>query len=226
MYKQFSYDTTVYPFRDYVSSVFDTGDLEHLHEKRKDLLPEGKLNFENETKTKFHSTFYDRLNDGWEEIMDLYRSFVWNAVSEHVDEDQFLYQYFPSFRVHLPGDQAIHKWHYDSDDDHRHPDGEINFCIAITEMFDSNTIWLESEPGAKDFYPMEASYGQCTRFNGNKCVHGNKMNETDQARISFDFRVLPMSKYHPEKNTASVTANKKFIDGGYYRMCNVRTSVG
>ena len=33
----------------------------------------------------------------------------------------------------------------------QHPDGEINFCIAITEMKNTTAIWSRSSPGKKTF---------------------------------------------------------------------------
>ena len=54
---------------------------------------------------------------------------------------------------------------------------EINFCLAITKMENTTAIWAETSPGKKDFSPMEIDYGEYFNFNGNKCTHGNKINE-------------------------------------------------
>ena len=43
-----------------------------------------------------------------------------------------------------------------------------------------------------------SEYGQYCMFNGNKCTHGNKPNKTSLTRVSFDFRVIPISKYNPD----------------------------
>ena len=29
-------------------------------------------------------------------------------------------------------------------------------------------------------------------FNGNKCIHGNKLNDTGKTRVSLDFRIIPI----------------------------------
>ena len=50
--------------------------------------------------------------------------------------------------------------------DHKHPDGEINFCIAITQMRDTTAIWCETEPAKRDYFPMEIDYGEFFKFNG------------------------------------------------------------
>jgi hypothetical protein len=210
------YDISKYKFADIISSVFNVNNLASLHKDRSDLLPDGKLVFENESQTDFHSLFYSKMNNS--ELQDLEASFhlfIANEVRPLFDQE-ILHQYMPSFRVHLPKDQAIHKWHYDSDDDHKHPDWEINFQVALTDMFETQATWIESIPGLGDFSPMNLRYGQYSIFDGNRCTHGNKRNSTDSTRVSFDFRVIPSDRY--ESNfKSSVTTNKKFAEGDYYR---------
>jgi hypothetical protein len=60
-------------------------------------------------------------------------------------------------------------------------------------VLDSNSLYSESAPGAKDFAPFEMSYGQVMRFWGAQCLHYTQANETDITRVSFDFRVTPRS---------------------------------
>mgnify|MGYP003154613124 FL=1 len=128
-----------------------------------------------------------------------------------------MYQKFPTFRVHLPNLKSVNKWHHDSDEDHRHPDGEINFHFGVTDCFDTNAIWVESEPKKEDFEPINIKYGEFAEFNGNKCTHGNKTNVTGITRVSFDFRILPVSKYIKGKNKTSATQSNKFEVGEYYK---------
>ena len=211
-----TYNTEKYNFHDIVSKVFEINDLSKIHELRKDLHPNNKLNFDNESKTKFHQHFYKNLHDGnLLELEKSYMSFIANEIKPLFSES-ILFQYMPSFRVHLPGDQAIHKWHYDADDDHRHPEWEINFFIPLTSSLDTQTIWFESIPGLRDFSPANMSYGQYLIFYGNKCTHGNKVNMTDSARVSFDFRIIPSSRFKNNQKT-SATTNIKFTEGQYYR---------
>jgi ectoine hydroxylase-related dioxygenase (phytanoyl-CoA dioxygenase family) len=129
----------------------------------------------------------------------------------------------------LPNDRAIHKWHYDSDAEHKHPDWEINFQLALTKMFDSNATWIESIPGIKDYKPMELEVGQFSIFDGNKLTHGNKPNVTNKTRVSMDFRVIPYDKYEQFKcknfcwgeSLESVTTSRKFDIGGYYSLYEI-----
>jgi len=215
-FKKHSYDVNKYHFKELLQKLYQVNELEKLHIERSDLLPSEELKFENEASTKFHKVFYDQLNNNWKEFKNAYESFIKNEITNFFDEP-FAYQYLPSYRVQIPNERAIHKWHFDSDDDHKHPNGEINFCLAITKMKDTTAIWAETSPGKKDFFPMEIDYGQYFNFNGNKCTHGNKKNLTENIRISFDFRVMPKSKYNIKNPNVSVTNKKKFIIGGYYR---------
>lgn len=215
-YSKYSYSTLTYPFKELIQDLYNVKQLQKIHIHLKDMLPKNELNFTNEASTLFHKKFYSKLNSDWEEFIKIYKKFIYEEVSKIVNKP-FLYQYLPSYRVHLPNYQAIHKWHFDSDKDHKHPDGEINFCLAITKMENTTAIWAETSPGKKDFSPMEIDYGEYFNFNGNKCTHGNKINESDDVRISFDFRILPKSKYSLSQKTTSVTSKKKFIIGEYYK---------
>ena len=192
-FKVYTYNIDKYPFKKLIKDLYRVDKLEKLHLERADLLPEEKLKFENEASTKYHKIFYDRLNSNWKEFIILYESFIKIEISKLIDEP-LAYQYLPSYRVQIPNEKAVHKWHFDSDDDHKHPYGEINFGVAISKMKNTTAIWAESLPGKKDFLPTEIDYGQFFHFNGNKCTHGNKVNTSNDVRISLDFRILPKSK--------------------------------
>ena len=212
------YNQNEYDFCSEVEKIFNipNGELRNLHKLRESLMPKDKLNFDNETRTDFHSTFYGALNsEQGAAVKDVYKRFIDDIVAPMFD-GSFVYQTFPSFRIHIPNDQAIHKWHHDSDEDHNHPDWEINFQVALTRMWDSNAMWLESVPGLRDFKPVEIKVGDFCIFYGNKCAHGNKENKTGKTRVSMDFRVLPYDKYDESKAKNSATANTKFVVGHYY----------
>ena len=65
--------------------------------------------------------------------------------------------------------------------------------------------------------PINIKYGEFAEFDGNKCTHGNKINNTGYTRISFDFRIVPLSKYDPEQTLTSESNSNKFIVGEYYK---------
>ena len=72
-------------------------------------------------------------------------------------------------------------------------------------------------PGLGDYAPIEMSENEYTIFYGNKCRHGNMINDTPHTRVSFDFRILPLDKYSPDMSKASGTRNMRFIVGEYYK---------
>ncbi len=217
--KKFNINTNKYNFHELVAEVFEVDDLSQLHKLRDDLLPDEVLNLYTESSTKFHDTFYTKLNDNWIELYELYDNFIHTEIVKVVNEP-FHYQKWPSFRVHIPSDQAIHTWHCDGDPLHKHPPGEINFFLPLTKCYGTNTIWVESEPWKLDFSPLETEYGQYWMFNGNQCLHGNKPNKTNLTRVSFDFRAMNYSDYqeHERQGKQSIHAKVNMVIGEYYEV--------
>jgi len=211
VYKIFKYNQSDYPFVEYISNLFDGHKLELLHNKNKK-----EYSFfdkpSKDSDTLYHQVFYDKMRSGWEDFLHTYKSFIREFIQSEIQEP-IIYQKWPTFRVHLPNNLAVGAWHTDSE--FNHPDGEINFLLPITRMFESNTIITESEPGLKDFKQIELEPGEVFMFNGNKCTHGNLPNRTGKTRVSLDFRVLKRSDYKVGEQT-SITTGTKFILGEYY----------
>jgi hypothetical protein len=214
----FDYSIEKYNFIKIVSDFFKVDPLENLHIFYSDI--DKNFEWKEESSSIFHKMFYEKLSLGnsneWKEIVDVYDSFVKNELNKHIFGD-FVVQKFPSFRIQLPNSKAINKWHFDSDEDHRHPEGEINIQIPLTVMHDSSATWIESIPGMKNFTPINMFSGQYTIFNGNKCTHGNKVNKTGLTRLSFDFRVIGREKLESQQTKMSATTKTKFSVGGYYK---------
>lgn len=167
--------------------------------------------------TVYHRKFYDRINNGWPEFTDEYTRFIKETILPYMGLKEALYQQYPNFRIHLPNNRAIVVKHYDSDEKHRHPPGEVNFVYALTDMFDTNSIYTETMPRSGEYTNIKLEQGQCICFNGNLCSHYNDINVTGQTRVSFDFRILPLNLYKPEYGKDSVTKHIKYVEGGYYR---------
>jgi len=219
MISKYTYNTDKYRFRELVSEVFQVDELEKIHINKPDMVKDEyrDLNIHTENSTDFHDRFYKRLNDNWTELYEAYDNFIRNEIQPNIDE-KFHYQYLPSFRIHLPNEmQAVHTWHSDSDQLHKHPTGEINIWLPLTKCYGTNTMWIESEPFKLDFEPLEGGYGDYWICNANVCMHGNKPNVTNITRMSFDFRVIPLSKYNPDHSLTSETRSNKFIVGEYYK---------
>ena len=80
---------------------------------------------------------------------------------------------------------------------------------------------VNSLPIAKlDFKSLDSEYGEFWQTNFNKCIHGNKPNISNGTRISFDFRIIPISKYNPDYKGASESKSNKFTVGSYYKELN------
>lgn len=212
-YTLIPYDNVKFDFVRIIKDLFETYYLEGLHEHVK--ADEYKELFEvgHDSSTIFHKKFYDKFRAGWPELQNLYDSFV-KEISYLYHED-FLYQAFPTFRVHLPNNVAVGAFHNDAE--FHHPDGETNYIIPLTKSTDTASCWVETQPGKKDFYPMTMIPGFIIAFNGNKLTHGNKVNLTGATRVSMDFRILPISKYDENNSSESITTNTKFKEGQYYK---------
>ena len=208
-----------YKFINMISDLFSCK-LNKLHnskEEEYELFKElGK-----DTQTIYHKLFYDKLNEEWEEIKNEYDNFIKNEVLPYLGLEEALVQQFPTFRIQLPNNVAVVKNHYDSDIDHKHPMGEINFVYALTDMCDTRTIYVETMPRLEEYEPIILNAGECICFNGNKCSHHNKINKTGETRVSWDFRVLPLNYYNKDTDLQSVTTNKRYIEGGYYKRIKI-----
>ena len=219
MYKKLKFSTEKYKFKEAIEKLYNVDDLSTLH---KDLagyydIPDDVAGLGRDTISALHNKFYDELGLGWLEMKEMYRSFVEDYILPlFPKEKSLIYQAFPSYRIHYPGNRAITTVHKDSDENHQHPYGEISFLMPLTDMYGSNAPWVESFPGMEDFNPMEGKYGDIFMWDGNRCLHYNKFNETGKTRISFDFRILPKKYYDSSYTAKAATTKKKFIIGEYY----------
>ena len=213
------FDIGTFNFDELVQCSFNTHvPLENLHT----LLPPTHsletVTFENDNETWFHKTFYSKLNLGWPEFEDLYHQFIIDVVVPVMGHRDFIYQARPTFRVHVPENKSVGEFHRDHD--YNHQLGEINFSIAVTNMKDTSAIWIESVPGLGDYHPINMRKGEFAIFDGNRCRHGNKINETGYTRVSFDFRILPLSEYDSASSLKSTGKGKKMVVGDYYAKLN------
>lgn len=213
-YNIVKYDYKKYNFDELIKNLFKVGNLSCLDESFDELFRIG-----DDSKTIYHKIFYDKYRNGWPEFEYLYLSFIENVVG-NLYLKSFLYQKFPTFRVHLKNNVAVGGFHKDID--FGHPSGEINYIIPLTNSIGTATVWVESKPGRKDFEPISMVKGNLIEFNGNELTHGNKVNMTGLTRVSLDFRVLPLKAYQENKYAGeSITQKTKFVLGEYYRLFKV-----
>jgi hypothetical protein len=212
--KKLDYNVNDYKFIQLVTDLFKC-ELNNLHNQTSTKY-ELFTTIGKDTDTEFHRMFYNKLNDNWSEIKEEYSKFINNIVLPFLDLEEALVQKFPSFRVQLPNNLAVTINHYDSDTLHQHPTGEINFINALTDMYDTNTVYVEKMPLLEEYQPILLNAGETICFNGNKCKHHNKINTTGKTRVSWDFRILPVNYYKENNNGLSASTNQKYIEGSYY----------
>ena len=212
--KILKYDTKKYNFEEMIREIFDKP-LEDLDS----IDPKTNLALGADTHTSLHKEFYKKIDSegGWRAFEELYVSFIKEVVFPMFEDDTLIYQTYPNIRFSHPGAKAVYKWHCDGDKEHKHPIGELNIYLPLTDSTDTGTIWCESLPGLGDFNPVNIKYGEFMIGYLNQVRHGNKTNETGRTRVSLDFRVVPGFAHDETNIRRTATTNQSFKVGEYYR---------
>lgn len=143
---------------------------------------------------------FNKLNDDarWQAFLDGVEQFCQMELLPLCcgpDRDQqlegMMVQFPPTLRIQMPGRQPSINMHVDTDYA-GHQEAECNFWVPLTNVFGNNTLWAESEPMKGDFRPFELSPSEFLRFEGVKCRHFTKANDTNVTRVSFDLRAVPL----------------------------------
>jgi perosamine synthetase len=223
-----NYNTDKYKFKEQLQHIFHIEDLSQIHTISKDYAEyqEGNISNLQDIEADLHKQFYTAIksNDTFKKsYCDLVKDIFNHFFSE---EDVLIYQSFPSIRFQFIGNMAVPA-HCDSDSIGKHPLGEKNFLIPITDMKNTARLFIESEPEKGDFQGVDLKYGNLFYFNGNRCIHYNQTNQENFTRISFDFRVILLKDYMNYIMQESVTTTNprdpkgerkpvKMVVGGYY----------
>ena len=181
-------------------------------------------------KSPFVKYFYELIDIDYTILYEYLRFIKKNIKPLYPKEQYLVIQKTPNIRFHLPGYSNIGSRETDKSNDiigvhydgeFGHPDKEINVILPITEMFDTNSIYYESEPNSNLDYDKynNLRLKENEFFMGyfNKCNHYNKINKTNITRVSLDFRIIPYSKYK-DNNKISATSKIKFEIGEYYML--------
>lgn len=196
-HKIFTYNFEKHPFIKFFKKLYNEKNLNMLHLQSKDYIYyQNKLELGglNEIDTDLHVKFYNNIKEK-ETFKKLYCIFIKDIYSEFFPNEKYMiFQSFPSVRFQFMKSVTIPP-HKDSDYLSNHPLGEKNFLIPITEMKNTNSIYIESEPDKKDFKSIHLQPGDLYYFNGNMCTHYNKSNLEDKLRISLDFRIILYDDY-------------------------------
>ena len=224
-----NYNTDNYKFYEQLKNIFQIEDLSQIHKISKDYsdFMNGNISNLQDIEADLHKKFYTAIksNDTFKKsYCDLVKDIFNHFFSE---EDVLIYQSFPSIRFQFIGNKAVPA-HCDSDSIGKHPVGEKNFLIPITDMKNTTRLFIESAPEKGDFQGVDLKYGNLFYFNGNRCIHYNQTNQEDYTRISFDFRVICLKDYmkYVMQDTITTTNPRdpqkerkpvKMVVGGYYQ---------
>ena len=213
-----TYDTLTYQFLDVIESWFwtdgimPTSGISDLHfHKSYDLFER-----QNDQSTIWHRCFYKMIRED-ESFNDVYLKFLKDKIKPRFNEE-IVYQNIPTFRVHLPGNISVGEFHKDKhyrDEKWANQVRELNYFLPLTKAHGTNTIWAETEEDLGDYREIRADYGECVEWCATKLTHGNKQNITRNTRVSFDFRVIPKSRY-VESEHLTINTKIPFGIGGYY----------
>ena len=213
-----AYDTLTYQFLDVIESWFwtdgimPTSGISDLHfHKSYDLFER-----QNDQSTIWHRCFYKMIRED-KSFNDVYLKFLKDKIKPRFNEE-IVYQNIPTFRVHLPGNISVGEFHKDKhyrDEKWANQVRELNYFLPLTKAYGTNTIWAETEEDLGDYREIRADYGECVEWCATKLTHGNKQNITRNTRVSFDFRVIPKSRY-VESEHLTINTKIPFGIGGYY----------
>lgn len=221
------YDVIAFPFYEifanHCSAVLNCTDLYTLHKYIPDnLKPRKILRVGEDQATYAHSVLY-QIDPEYQrnpeiknkvknrDFIKTYQSFI-GFLEANIFGEKLVYQKLPTLRIHLPNNLSVGEYHRDRD--YNHPLEEINIWVPITKAKATATIQMESYYDAGDFHPIELDYGQYLIFDS-ALKHGNEVNIEGYSRLSFDFRVIPISKYK-DHNSSSINQKMKFMVGDYY----------
>lgn len=165
----------------------------------------------NDQDTAAHAAFYaqfPRMREG------MYYPFLREHILPLFDADLCV-QAVPTFRVARPDGLAVAEFHTDAE--YAHQAETVNFWVPLTTARGTAAVWMETQPGSGDYSPAEVAVGQFLEFKATLLRHGNKPNRTGRARVSFDFRVIPLAAYK-DSGSRTVNTGRELRLGAYYML--------
>jgi hypothetical protein len=178
----FSYDTKKYPFQQILAKyVFRVPRIDLLHyswrkqQKReslsyKDNIVLRKLMQNLPDESLFYKVYHHWIN---RELAPHYANKV--SYSEH-----------PKMRIHLSGTESVSGFHRDADVTGRLD--QLNCYLPFTDVFNTSTVWCETTYESGIYKPLNLKYGEALIWDGGLLKHGTYPNQTDNTRVSCDFR--------------------------------------
>ena len=240
--KKIKYDTNLFNFQNIIFEHFKKKsfdikkDISNIHEKinfYKNILHDVKnlntpiydlkkdyFDVKLDQKNKFVTYFYkiDKIFDHDKMMLSNGKFYnIYLDLLRHLQKtffkEEIIVQSKPTLRVHIPDNISVGSYHKDSD--YGHPEEEINIWVPFNKSMNTSALWLESEPGKKNFKPQNIDYGEILIFNS-KLTHGTEINKENHSRLSMDFRVIKKKNFK-NNSTLSPKNNIKFNLGGYFK---------
>lgn len=225
------YDPSEYPLLDAFCDLVGERHLATVHERWR-AHDRGQSHLEEKRALLAPLAVPSAKRDAFEEVYDrLVREVVLPAIAErqrkHLDAAetcmrQYLYAAFPCARVQQPSRFHTIRCHVDAM--YGHGPCSVNCWLPLTALDARglNSLHVESEPGAEDFRPIRARVGEIRVFDGSACAHYTVANESDETRVSLDFRVVPRGLFAfdaVERNSDRPGGKKlptRYRVGGYF----------
>ena len=212
------YDPSEYPLLDAFCDLVGERHLATVHERWR-AHDRGQSHLEEKRALLAPLAVPSAKGDHFEEVYD-------RLVRDDAEETctrRYLYAAFPCARVQQPSRFHTIRCHVDAM--YGHGPCSVNCWLPLTALDERglNSLHVESEPGAEDFRPIRARVGEIRVFDGSACAHYTVANESDETRVSLDFRVVPRGLFAfdaVERNDVGNDVGKKrqtrYRVGGYF----------
>ena len=196
------FDTAAYPFQAALAShVYRVNRLDLLHERWLHKTGKSELGYQDNLDLR---AMMQKLPDD-SLFYKIYHKWVAKVLAPHYG-DRISYSAHPKMRVHLAGTDSVSGFHRDADVTGR--EDQINCYLPFTDVYDTCTLWCETEYGNKDYQPLNLKYGQALLWDGGMLEHGTVFNNTPVTRISCDFRFSVKEGVHVESPWCDVLSGR------------------
>ena len=217
--KKYIYDNNEYNFITILKKIYNIENLTEVCNNNKNTTI---CSFETDNKKIEILQFYK--SSLFNDFILEYNKFIKNERRKVFLNEKFIvYQTKPTFRIHEKNNLSVGEWHRDSQIKYNHYKNCINFFLPFTRLNKTNTIWIcndinDNSPNDDNIEPVLINENEFASNYLECYLHGNKINISDETRISIDFRIIPGSLYNNVINNECNTteSNVKMKIGEYY----------
>lgn len=191
-----SYNPENFPFDQIIRKLLEKESLDALSIKDEQVETKKEYSFyKNMEQSSTFKKLYQNLEGTFgEEFYRTYYRFIKEVIRPQFSEAIY-FQKKPSHRILFRDLEGVARFHKDSD--YGHNPTEINYWVPQTMSFKSNSIWIANNAETREpeeHSPVQLEVGEYLKFDGANLSHGAMPNKTGKSRVSFDFRVVPVSE--------------------------------